>query len=497
MPSQLTSMNVEIAFAELGIEFSDSGLTELFTNTKYQYARTTSSSRYMMKGGMGYLSEYLYHCYLTDQKKCDIFISRFEIGHPEKVEGTYTELSAYLQDKYGGEDAYDHIKESKKFIQELTNIPFDDFYKRDSSLALKVLALFYRFSRQYRSKLFSFLRAEDKGKANYEYRSIRPMPLDQSIDNTALLADLLAHLTYSMPSAYAQQARTIHQDIATARNEMEVYIKSEFDAEKITISHGITGKYSIEMIEPAIHDLLHYEGETPIYDRLDFKLYATLSLIEYSVRRKSNLIVSSIVYSNKFELKSLCRARLPSFSDKDVLTFLFDQPIVLPSKLEQKAAFLEKIYEHYSKKPIRVGVMNKQIMKAIILHDEKLGIKIPSIVQGTNNIPQSVTSILKEAIRISEENNGEFPDPSIFPEALTYYWFLRYRLALDVLMAEDKNIKHTKLAEMFRLNLLVDEKLVAYLKNKNISGFQSLKNLPDKFACKLGYAVPSVVTFIE
>jgi len=496
MPSQLTLMNVESAFNELNIELSDSGLTKFFNDSEYQRTRTTSGERYIVNSGICNFSEYVYHYYLTEQQKRKIFGSHFEIGHPDKAEGTYTQLSSYLQDTYGGADAYDHIKESKKFIEELTNIPFDDYYNQDSSLALKILALLYRFSRQYRSKLFSFLKAQDKGKANYEYRSIQPLPLDQSISNTSLLADLLAHLTFSMPRAYAKQALTIHQDIATVGEEMEVYIKSEFDAEQTTVPSGIVGRYSIELIEPAIHDLLHHGKENTIYDRLDFKLYAALSLIEYSVRRKSNQIVSGIVYSNIFKLKSLCRAKLPSFSDKDVLAFLFGESISGPSKLEQKAVFIEKIYEHYSKKLIRVGKMNKQIMKAIICHDDKLGIQIPSVVQGTNNIPQSVISILKEAVRISEKNNGEFPDPSIFPEALTYYWFLRYRLALDVLMAEDKNIKHTKLAEMYRLNLLVDENLVEYLKGKDLLGFQSIKNLPNQFARKLGYAVPSKVTFI-
>lgn len=495
MPSQIMNLIIQKYFEELQLEYSTAGLGVLLTDKLFQQQRTIKGGRFSTSEGYVYLSEVLYHNLITDEQKREIFKSPFEIGHPDKANGSYTDLINYLGSEYPGADPHDHLKDTKKFIAELTGISFDEYYQHDKSLAMKILTLFYRFGKQYRSKFFSFLRAQAKEKANYTYTSIQLCTSlsEQELANNVLLADFMTCLTYAMPKNYLKQINSIYKDLAASCNQMDEWIRSELNAYHLPDDVN-NGRYSPEAVEPAIKNLVNTDTTLPSMDRLDFKIYTALTLNEYSLRSRANKLVSDKVYSNKLELKSLLGAILPTFSDKDVLTFLLGKPVDTSPELDLKAKFIEQIYLRKHPDIKELKPLNRQIIKAVILHDAKKGIKIQSTVQGAKNIPYSVTGVLNDVVRKVKDENKPLPDPLDYPEALTYYWYLRYKLAMKVLFAENQSDEHDRQAEIYRLNLLLDEKLVDYLKKQDMNGFQKINSLTKKFADSLGYGFNSPIS---
>lgn len=109
------------------------------------------------------------------------------------------DLYSYLEDEYGG-SAEDLVKNIKRNVSELIGIPFETFLKADKSLAYKIITLFYRVCRQFSNQFFNFLNVDKKQNAvlnlgRLPYREAK----GKGYENTALLAELLGHLTFSMP----------------------------------------------------------------------------------------------------------------------------------------------------------------------------------------------------------------------------------------------------------------------------------------------------------
>ena len=491
-----TELHVKHMLEQMGLTFDENGLKTLLIDKGALLQRSVLGGRVIGGGVTLQVQEYIYHRYLSDEQKRVIYGSGYEIGSSQPIpDASEKAFYAYLAQTYGGADVADLVKQIKKNIAALTGIPFKVFLEKDRNLALKVVTLFYRICRIYRPHLFRLLKVESADKANFEFRSAFPQQHQQSEENSAVLSEILCHLTFSMPKAYAEQAWRILTNLTLAGEAMAVYVKSEIEGEQHEPSH-----YSRHNIGAALDTILEKQTTEPVYDRLDFLLYASLALLEYSERKNSNRLVMQAVYKNPLRLRTLRCAKLPSFSDKDVLTFLTGEAVTrIKPSLEKQAGFVELIVCNYARdltKPL--PTMNKQIIKALILHDKKLGVHIPSAITGTGNVQQSVTSILKDAERCARNDpEGNYPDPRRYPEALLLYWEMRYHMAVEALLSKQVDDGFQKMQSIAEWELRVDTQLIEYLKFSDIKVYQSLPEIADKFMHQLGYQPGKVARFTD
>lgn len=489
-----TDLQTKYMLEKQGLTFDVNGLKALLLDKGNLLQRTVLGGRVIGGGITLQPQEYIYHRYLSDSQKLAIYGSGYEIGSPLPITDTSEKaFHFYLRQTYGGADVADLVKQIKKNIAALTGLPFKVFLEKDRNLAFKVVTLFYRICRVYRPHLFRLLKVESTDKASFEFRSSFPQQHVQSQENSALLAEILCHLTFSMPKVYTEQAWRILTNLALTGEEMAVYVKSEIEGEQHQPGH-----YSRHNIGVALDAILEKPATEPVYERLDFLLYASLALLEYSERKRSNHLVMQAVYKNPLRLRTLNCAKLPSFSDKDVLTFLTGKAVtrVRPS-LEKQAGFVELIVLHNARDlTVPLPTINKQIIKALILHDERLGINIPSVITGTGNVQQSATSILKDAERYARtEPEGHYPDLRRYPEALLLYWDMRYHMAVEALLSKQVDDGFKKMLSIMELELEVDTRLIEYLQSSNIRTYQTLPGIADKFMHQLGYQ-PGKVTFV-
>lgn len=489
-----TELQVKYLLEKQGLTFDENGFKIFLLSKDSLLQRSVLGGRLIGGGVTLQAQEYIYHCYLSDEQKRAIYGSGYEIGSTQSIPDTSEKaFYAYLAQTYGGADVADLVKQIKKNIAALTGIPFKVFLEKDRNLALKVVTLFYRICRIYRPQLFRLLKVESADKASFEFRSAFPQQHTQSEENSAVLAEILCHLTFSMPKAYAEQAWRILTNLALSGEAMAVYVKSEIVGEQYQPSC-----YSRHRIGAALEAVLERPTTEPVYDRLDFLLYASLVLLEYSERKKSNHLVMQAVYKNPLRLRTLNCAKLPSFSDKDVLTFLTGKVVTrIKSSLERQAGFVEFIVRHYARDLTEpLPRMNKQIIKALILHDEKLGVNIPSAITGTGNIQQSVTSILKDAERYTRTDpEGNYPDLRRYPEALLLYWDMRYHMAVEALRSKRVDDGFQNMRSIAEWELLVDTRLIEYMQFSDIRTYQSLPGIADKFMHQLGYQPGKVTLF--
>lgn len=491
-----TELQIEHMLEQMGLTFDENGLKTLLQHKDTLLQRSVLGGRVIGGGVTLQVQEYIYHHYLSDEQKHAIYGSGYEIGSSQPIpDSSEKAFYAYLAQTYGGADVADLVKQIKKNIAVLTGIPFKYFLAKDRNLALKVVTLFYRICRIYRPQLFRLLKGESVDKANFEFRSAFPQQHEQSEENSAVLAEILSHLTFSMPKIYAEQAWHILTNLTLTCEKMAVYVKSEIEGEYHNPAH-----YSRNNIGTALATVLEKQAVEPIYDRLDFLLYASLTLQEYSVRKNSNHLVMQAVYKNPLQLRTLRCAKVPPSSDKDVLTFLTGKAItrVKPS-LEKQAGFVEMIVLHYARDLTGpLPVMNKQIIKALILHDEKLGARIPSVITGTGNVQQSVTSILKDAERYARTDpEGNYPDLRRYPEALLLYWDMRYRMAVEALLSKQVDDGFQKMLSITEWELRVDTWLIEYLRFSDMITYKASPAIADKFMHQLGYQPGKVTLFTE
>lgn len=497
MASQtFTALQVEHLLAQQKLTFDEKGLKTLLLDKGYLLQRSVLGGRVIGGGVALQVQEYIYHHYLSGEQKQAIYSSGYEIGSPLPVPDTSENAyHNYLAQTYGGIDVADLLKQIKKNITELTGVPFKVFLQKDRNLALKVMTLFYRICRIYRPQLFRLLKEESTDKANFEFRSAFPLQHGQSEKNSAVLAEILSHLTFSMPKLYTDQAWRILSDLALTGEAMAVYVKSEIEGEQFQ-----PGCYSRHNISAALEECLKKPTVEHVTDpdRLDFLLYASLALREYSERKKSNHLVMQAVYKYPLQLRTLCCAKLPSFSDKDVITFLTGKEVTrIKPSLEKQAGFVELIVRQYTRDITEpLPLINKQIIKALILHDEKLGIHISSAITGVGNVQTSVTSILKDAERYTRRDpEGNYPDMRCYPEALLLYWDMRYHMAVRALMSKQVESGIQNMLAIAEWELQVDTSLIEYVQFSDIKTFQTLPRMAEKFMYQLGYQPGKVVNF--
>ncbi|WP_353628833.1 hypothetical protein [Enterobacter hormaechei] len=491
-----SELQVEHILAQQKLTFDKNGLKVLLLDKGYLLQRSVLGGRVIGGGVALQVQEYIYHHYLSDEQKQEIYSSGYEIGSPLPIPDTSEKVyHNYLAQTYGGIDVADLVKQIKRNITELTGIPFKVFLQKDRNLALKVVTLFYRICRIYRPQLFRLLKEESTDKANFEFRSAFPQLHGQSEENSAVLAEILSHLTFSMPKTYAEQAWCILTDLALTGEAMAVYVKSEIEGEQFQL-----GRYSRHNISAALKECLKKQTVETVVDpdRLDFLLYASLVLREYSERKKSNHLVMQAVYKYPLQLRTLRCAKLPSFSDKDVITFLTGKEVTrIKPSLEKQAGFVELIVRYYTHNITEpLPSMNKQIIKALILHDEKLGVHIPSAITGTGNVQTSVTSILKDAERYTRrDSEGNYPDPRRYPEALLLYWDMRYHMAVKALMSKQVEDGFNTMLAIAEWELQVDTNLIEYVQFSDMKTFQTLPGLAEKFMHLLGYQLGKITNF--
>lgn len=490
-----TELQIRYILEQQNLTFDENGLKTLMRDKGFLLQRSVLGGRVIGGGVTLQPQEYIYHCYLSDEQKLAIYGSGYEIGSPQSIPNISEKaFHVYLAQTYGGADTADLVKQIKRNIAVLTGIPFKVFLEKDRNLAFKVVTLFYRMCRVYRPQLFRLLKEENADKANFEFRSAFPLQNAQSEENSAVLAEILSHLTFSMPKIYKEQAWHILTDLALTGKKMAVYVKSEIEGEQYQ-----PNRYSRHNIDAALKEALKKSTVDSVagLDRLDFLLYASIAVKEYSERKKSNHLVMQAVYKNPLRLRTLRGAVLPSFSDKDVLTFLTGKEVcrIKPS-LEKQAEFVELIVRQYTldiTEPL--PTINKQIIKALILHDEKLGVRIPSSVTGTGNVQQSVTSVLKDAERFSRTDpGGNYPKLLRYPEALLLYWEMRYHMAVKALMSKQVKDGFQNMLSITEWELQVDTGLIEYLQFSDMKTYQTLPGIADKFMHQLGYQ-PGKVTY--
>lgn len=462
------------------LSLSTEDLTSFFTAPEKIEFRNIHAGM-IIGGGESLLpSEWLYKNFLKKDQKREIFSSRYELGHPDSI--TKEEKSEelffnYLESKYGGADVPGLIKKIKKNIRELTGTPFKCFIEYDRDTAYKVLALCYRICRQHKTQLFSFLRKKTDTKPEFEFRSGAPYVSPVASQNSAILSELLSFLSFAMTEEELAIAKAIPFLLSSVGNDISCIIRE----------YALPCNYSQDTIHSVLNELLQPKPSITPGSQLAFRFSAALLLQEYSIRATSNKILANFAQSLPVNMKTLRKAKLKSFSDKHVLSHILGYNVeeIRPT-LKIEANFIERIILHYlaaksSTVITKLPTMNLQIIMAMILHDEKLKIKIPSKVKGENNTPQSVTSILKQAIKFSENNPGSFPPLTHFPEALTMYWEIRYNLLNNVLFKKNMNSYIQKQRSLAELELLIDTKLTDFLLFQDASAFHILDKLPLKF----------------
>lgn len=152
-----------------------------------------------------------------------------------------------------------------------------------------------------------------------------------------------------------------------------------------------------ENISPYIYDLLNTRLLLPKYtieDRLDFKLFVELIIKEYEIRTRSNSIANKAIIGNPLKLNSIRNFDFTNESEASTLKFLLRlEKLHNINNWDMQTDFLFKIVQRYSSSKNTLPPVCKISMKALIIHEDK----IPSIVQRTQNIPNSTRSILKKS----------------------------------------------------------------------------------------------------
>lgn len=409
------------------------------------------------------LFEYTYHRVLTNKEKQNIYKYVFEIGHPEPIKDK-SGFHSYLATIYESADTYEDVAFIKKQIELLTGIEFSKFMEADESLAYKVITLFYRLIKINHPRLFSFLEGGSKDSVNFEFRSSHPLAHEKAIHNTAILSDLLGSLTFQMPQEYLEACWTLQTDIFTTVEELATQVRHT-TKKNLSISTS-------EKISRRLNAVMPLTDQA-VMDRLDFKLFAALTIREYEIRTRSNALVNNAICRNPLNLRSIRNFDFMNESEDSALRFMLSlDELPNKNKLEVQTDFYMQIidgYKYRSRKPLLP--IHRTIMKALIIHDEKLKIEIPSVVQGTGNIAKSITSIFTKAAT-HEATHGNLPDWDTYPEGLLCYWDLRFKFASNALAAPDK-AKYTELhSALLRNELILDEHVIAHLYKKDLSGFK-------------------------
>ena len=369
---------------------------------------------------------------LTDEQKCGVYESAYEAGYPsdELPSKSETEFFHYLESRYGG-SVEDLSKDIRTDVKKITSLPFKDWVKRDRVVAYRVLTLLYRLHR-FRPKLRTLLMSDSGNSCNFEFRAEWPLLEDKAMENSSILSELLCRLSFMMPRQEQSQALEVRDTLSRA----QVYVADDFVNLYLNGIRelGLSEQKSLELVKVNItkwHEALPNcdDSNEP---RLDVLLSHYIDVRAFSQRIKSNKIITDIVLAYPLDLNCYSTKSWVNKSESACLTYLTDSPKPLRIKptLNEQAEFVESIVAG----PLteleleRTKALNL-IIKATILHDEKQGVKVPSIITGLINVESSPIALLKKAVRQKAEH-GIVLNPNASPEGLSNYWFSRIALAI-------------------------------------------------------------------
>lgn len=380
----------------------------------------------------GNLHGYIYENLTPDQLSY-VYESSYEAGHPKhQIPSTSeTDLFEYLEQNYGG-SAEDLCKKIKAEIVEFTCVTFKKFIEQDRNVAYKVITLFYQLHR-FRPKLNTLLFSSTKNRCNFEFRHSHPMLDAQSMENSALLSEILTKLSFIMPKEEQRQALEIDNIL----NKTQCFVADDFIglycANKVYLNASECFKLIMSRIQQWA-DSLPKLTNRQLTPRLDILLNLKIRTKIFTQRAISNELLQSIILQYPLNLNPYAIDSWKNKSESECLTYLTNsnKPLRIKPTLEEQAAYVEKIIVAHPLSDIPPSKALNMIIKALILHDSKLEIKIPSKITGINNIEHSPIAFLKKVVRArkNKENEANNMHPNCSPEALHNYWNSRVRFAL-------------------------------------------------------------------
>ncbi|WP_406909089.1 hypothetical protein [Klebsiella oxytoca] len=99
------------------VTFDENGLKVLLLDKDYLLQRSVLGGRVIGGGVALQVQEYIYHHYLSDEQKQEIYSSGYEIGSPLPIPDTSEKVyHNYLAQTYGGIDVADLVKQIKRNI---------------------------------------------------------------------------------------------------------------------------------------------------------------------------------------------------------------------------------------------------------------------------------------------------------------------------------------------------------------------------------------------
>lgn len=483
LEANIMNIAIKCALIEAGImkpeaeELDIKELKTFMTSCERLHQRTVKGSRILSDQGNCYLVESIYHSCLTNAQKEEIYTSEYEIGNPNPIINLDIEdLYSYLEDEYGG-SAEDLVKNIKRNITELVGLPFETFHKADKSLSYKIITLFYRVCRQFSNQFFNFLNVDKQRKMQFEFRATFPYgeAKGKGYENTALLAEVLGHLTFAMPKEYLEQARLIETYLPAIANEISKHTRKYIERTNNAVGRYEDSGQMVNLNEIVDGNLksafnsIFESTDNQLTQRLDFLLYNLISLKEYIARKSSNELLAKLVYETPLKLRPFQDRACKTWEDKHVIPYLLEHDKSVSDSVDKQADFIERyILERRMDGTVALPAQNKQILKAVIIHDSAIGIKIESSVFGGKNIPSSITAVLKKGARDLDRSktNGTPFSYLDYPEAILLYWVMRYELALRIVMSKDKQEAINEFQRVANWEIRVDEALIAYVKKQ-------------------------------
>lgn len=471
------SLSIKQTLKNYKLEPDINGLKKFLTEKEFQDARHLGIK--MLGCYSGDYMEYIWSI-LNNSDRAIIFPNNFEIGCPHVVEFGNREANSphpngyqrYLEQTYrGGKDPYKLINQIKITIKNLTGIDFDAYLQADASLAYKVITLFFRVIKLNKPKLLSFI--EDgrcPTKMNFEYSTMPYSCSKQSVNDSIILSELITSLMLHMPPEYFKLARYIREKLIQNIQNGAIVLNNNI----------IKGGLTLEDTRQSM--LVDLERSAPIpcspmLDRLDFKLVLALILKDYEVKVRSNHILNQTFKKYPLSIKSLHNISVLNMTERDKIAHFLgrnDFDISASSDLEVK--LIEQILTIYranlSTRPLNFNPTQIALIKAVIIHDTQLEIRIPSTIHGATYTPDLVGSIFRD-IKPYYEKHGYLRPLHEFNNSILCYWDLRIKRGFGLYMKENTALNDKRNWQIVDLESEYDNHLILFLKNTDSNGVRN------------------------
>lgn len=423
-------------------------------------------------GGMGIPNlHYRTYSVLTPQQRQQVYQSGYEPGYPDhslpsESEG---ELLSYLEQTYKG-SSVDLFRKIKALLKQLTGTEFKQHVKRDRTLAYRIVTLLYRIKR-FRPQLNSLLLKDVSDKCQFEFRHEYPMNDPKAREITAILSEIRCLLAFMMTSDQQEKYLKVFECLVEAQG----YVADTFIDRYTELLHSHDPAESWTRVNQAIDewamnltDLNVSVSSVPLHIQLNFELQYK----EYQKRIQSSRLITQYVLQQPLNLNPYASETWQNRTEAECLTYLTQSegPLRLKPSLESQAEFLEGLLM-YPQSGFERSPALKMLLKALILHDDKLGMSVKSNARGVDDMPHSPMALLKRAAKES----GAI-DPNLFPEALSKYWDCRVRLLIQ---QQNNGIKDGRciFGHFVDIENRVTQTLTDYLNQGGVQAFDQLYDL--------------------